>query len=660
MFASLNTKHKMLMGTGTQLLLTALLAIAALWGYVSIIETGRWVEHTREVLNKGDDIVLSAVNMETGYRGYLLAGKEEFLEPYDAGRKKLYEGIADLKKTVSDNPEQVERLHQVEQTMQQWQKLVAEPAIALRRSIGDAKSMNDIAALVKSGGSRVYFDQFQNQINTFVDRERKLLGERMITMEAARKNTLADTTGFGDALKWVIHTHEVIESAQAIDTLATDIITNERGYLLTGEESFLDRYKESVNDYFRAVANLQKKVSDNPVQVEQLEKVAQTLRGWLAKVAEPLIDLRQAITGSKTMDDMSDMVGEKKGKVYFDAMRDQMAEFLSVEERLMAVRQADAESTSDMVKSLVVASAIIAVAIGFVLAWVFARTADALRQVANNNVEISNRVSTTLSELTQAITSQSSGAEQQSTSVNETTATIDEIKATSQQTLEKARDLSDAAEKISDQGRQGVEAIRETIAAMNEIRDKVEAIAETNLSLSDQTKKIGEITAVVNAMSQESKMLALNASIEAAKAGEAGKGFAVVAGEVRKLAEQSEESTVQVQKILEEIQHATDRAVMATEEGTKQVDAGVRLVRQTGETVESLSDVIQRTADAGQQIVAAVRQEAVGIEQISTAMTEINGVTAQFVTSTSQSRQATETLGQVVAELSSSVTAMRI
>src|SRR6476469_7503410 len=137
---------------------------------------------------------------------------------------------------------------------------------------------------------------------------------------------------------------------------------------------------------------------------------------------------------------------------------------------------------------------------------------------------------------------------------------------------------------------------------MKSVRDKVQIIAQTILDLSKQTQQIGEITSVVNNLAQQSKMLALNASIEAAKAGEAGKGFAVVATEVKNLAEQSEHSTAQVQKILEDIRHATEKAVMVTEEGTKGVDYGTQLIEQTGDIIRNLNDVISETTIASEQI----------------------------------------------------------
>ncbi len=146
-------------------------------------------------------------------------------------------------------------------------------------------------------------------------------------------------------------------------------------------------------------------------------------------------------------------------------------------------------------------------------------------------------------------------------------------------------------------------------------------------------------------------MLALNASIEAIKAGEMGKGFSVVATEVKNLAERSEQSTVQVQKILENIRHTAEKAVMVTEEGIKGVDLGTTLVEQTGEIVKGLTNVIDETSVATQQIEAAIRQESVGIEQITLGMNEINQVTASFVASTRQTTDAVEHLFTIAKEI---------
>ncbi len=280
---------------------------------------------------------------------------------------------------------------------------------------------------------------------------------------------------------------------------------------------------------------------------------------------------------------------------------------------------------------------------------------ESLAQVAGDIRQASNEMVTTLAEVTSATSAQAAAASQQASAVNETTTTLEEIRATSTQTQEKAGQLGQAADRTRREGQQGQEAVQEAGSGMQRIRERVEDIAKTILALSEQTQQIGEITEVVTGLAQQSKMLALNASIEAAKAGEAGKGFAVVAAEVKELAEQSQQSTSQVQQILQDIRHATDKAVMATEEGTKEVESGLSLVQRTGEVMQALNGVIKDSAMASQQIVAAVRQEAAGIDQVGNAMEQINSATQQLVTATRQTEQANADLGRVAQRLSDGV-----
>ncbi len=283
-----------------------------------------------------------------------------------------------------------------------------------------------------------------------------------------------------------------------------------------------------------------------------------------------------------------------------------------------------------------------------------------LANIAGQIHNAGNAIASTLAEVRGATSAQSSSAAQQAAAVNETTTTLEEIRATSSQTLEKAQALGQSAERSRQESEQGIQAVSQAITGMNDIRERVRGIAETILALSEQTQQIGEITDVVANLAQQSKMLALNASIEAAKAGEAGKGFAVVASEVKDLAEQSQQSTTQVHKILQEIRHATDRAVMATEEGSKGVDAGNQRVERTREVMDKLSEVIRDTALASQQIVAVVRQEAVGIDQVANAMDDINQATNQFVAATRQTEQATVDLSSLAEQLRESVSLYRL
>lgn len=276
---------------------------------------------------------------------------------------------------------------------------------------------------------------------------------------------------------------------------------------------------------------------------------------------------------------------------------------------------------------------------------------ESLSTMTKQITEACHNMVSALEEVRNGVDVQATGASEQASSINQITASLEEIEKSSNQTMDKAKALGESASRTREKGQLGLEAVEQSIIGMKIVREKVQTIAQTILELSNQTQQVGEITALVNTLSQQSKMLALNASIEAAKAGDAGKGFAVVAAEVKTLAEQSEQSTAQVQKILEEIRRATEKAVMVTEEGTKGVDHGTDLVEQTGEIVRSLSDVIHETTIASQQIEAAIRQEGVGIEQITSGMNEINQVTGSFVDNVKQTTEAIGNLSMIAKNL---------
>jgi methyl-accepting chemotaxis protein len=277
--------------------------------------------------------------------------------------------------------------------------------------------------------------------------------------------------------------------------------------------------------------------------------------------------------------------------------------------------------------------------------------ADQIARATRQANTIAVDMASSLNQVQQAITSQNVGATEQASAVSETSSSLEEMRATSNQTLDTARMLGENSQRTSEEGDQGLQTIQRVADGMNDIREAMNGIAQTILSLSDQTQQIGDITNAVSNIAQQSKMLALNASIEAAKAGEAGRGFAVVASEVKDLAEQSHQSTSQVQRILQDIRHATDKAVLATETGTKGVTSGLDLVDGARAVMSALVNAIEDTSASSQQMVAAIQQEAQGIQQAARAVSEISSVTSQFASSTKETDTTAKALTELAGEL---------
>jgi methyl-accepting chemotaxis protein len=240
-----------------------------------------------------------------------------------------------------------------------------------------------------------------------------------------------------------------------------------------------------------------------------------------------------------------------------------------------------------------------------------------------------------------------SSAAETSSAVNETTVTVEEVKQTTQLAAQKARYVADTAQKSQQVSQHGRKAVDDAVQGIGRIREQMETVAESIVSLSEQSQAIGEIIATVNDLAEQSNLLAVNAAIEAAKAGEHGKGFAVVAQEVRSLAEQSKQATGQVRTILNDIQKATNSAVMAAEQGSKAVESGEKQAGEAGEAIRVLADSIAESANASTQIAASSQQQIVGMDQVAMAMENIKEASMMSVTSTRQAEQSAQNLNEL-------------
>ena len=167
-------------------------------------------------------------------RGYLLAGKEEFLEPYNAGQEHFFEAIASLQKTVDDNPPQVELLGDIRDVINEWITNITTPQIELRRAIGNGKAMQDISQLVAEERGKKYFDEIRRMLALVQEREHALMKIRKSQLNAS-----TEINEFRDALAWVNHTHEVIADTKDLLATAIDMETGMRGYLLQGKSNSL-------------------------------------------------------------------------------------------------------------------------------------------------------------------------------------------------------------------------------------------------------------------------------------------------------------------------------------------------------------------------------------------------------------------------------------
>jgi methyl-accepting chemotaxis protein len=261
---------------------------------------------------------------------------------------------------------------------------------------------------------------------------------------------------------------------------------------------------------------------------------------------------------------------------------------------------------------------------------------EAARQISGSSAQIA------------ALTSQlAASSTETAAAVSETSTTLEEIKITAQQVNQKSAFVSDSARSTAQMTQHGQKSVGDTLQGMHKIRQQMDFIAESIVRLSEQSMAIGEIITSVSDLAGQSNLLAVNASIEAAKAGEHGKGFAVVAQEVRSLAEQSKESTEQIRRILNDIQKAISGAVMATEQGGKTVEIGVQQSAETETAIQTIGQGATGTVQAAAQILASTNEQVAGLNQVAIAMDNIRGASDQIVISMRQAEEATASLNQM-------------
>jgi len=282
-----------------------------------------------------------------------------------------------------------------------------------------------------------------------------------------------------------------------------------------------------------------------------------------------------------------------------------------------------------------------------ILLRTFQKMVKNLRSLTIQIKEGANALASAASEISASVTQIAAGATQTATAANQTSATVEEVRQTAQDSNRKAKHVSESSQKAVQISQAGEKAVTETINGMHRIQSQMESIAESIMKLSEHGQAIGGIIATVEDVAEQSNLLAVNASIEAAKAGEQGKGFAVVAQEVKNLAEQSRQSTSRVRNILDDIQKATGGSVMTTEQGSKAVEAGVKQSMEAGESIQRLANSVAEAAQATTQIAVSSQEQLVGMDQMVSAMESIKQASTQNVAATKQVETAARDLGEL-------------
>lgn len=488
-----------------------------------------------------------------------------------------------------------------------------------------------------------------------------------------------------DAVNWRKHTFEVQHAIEGIFSLLQDMETGQRGFVITGENRYLEPYNNAENKIDTYIKNLQQLTADNPAQLQLIA----TLK---VRLAEKMSELNETITlrKEKGFESARQIILTDKGKKIMGEIRTLVGEMETEENTLLQKRSSQADANTLRTKNIIMWGMLFAVVLlalaGFmisrniakplnvlsamasraaagdlliiippeersdevgVLTQAFRRMIENLRSMLAGITEGINLLSSSASEILAATAQIASGTAENASAISETTSTVEEVRQAAQLSSLKGKNVADSAQHLEKVSKSGQKAVEETKVEMGLIREQMESIAQTIVRLSEQSQSIGGIIASVTDIADQSNLLAVNAAIEAARAGEQGKAFAVVAQEIKSLAEQSKQATTQVRTILTDVQKATSAAVMATEQGSKAVEAGVKQSAQAGEAIRVLAESSTVAVQASTQIVASSQQQVVGMNQIGTAMENVNQAGAETAASMKQAEIAAKNLHEL-------------
>ena len=264
----------------------------------------------------------------------------------------------------------------------------------------------------------------------------------------------------------------------------------------------------------------------------------------------------------------------------------------------------------------------------------------------------------TTEQISSSIQQLATGAGNQVEFVKESVTTIKQLSDSAKQIANNSLSVTATVETTAQTVEQGNSAIHNTVEKMNSIHSRVDVLSSSIKVLNDSSKQINQIVEVITSISDQTNLLALNASIEAARAGEHGKGFAVVAAEVRNLAEQSKQSSQGIAHLVKTIQEEMNAVVKETEMATVEVEEGIDVVRCAGESFNEIKDSIQNVNKQIKRVSLEVEEMSAGTNQVFSALQDISQVSEESAASTQSISAAAQQQLASIEEVAASANAL--
>jgi methyl-accepting chemotaxis protein len=505
--------------------------------------------------------------------------------------------------------------------------------------------------------------------------------------------------GLVNASNWNTHTYQVLETTSAISSGLKDAETGQRGFVITGQDGYLEPYLKGRSDVNAALEQFRSLTSDNPQQQLRAQAIRELVEGKFQEMQQT-IDLRRGADGFNAA---QAVVLSNKGKAAMDNIREKLTEAEANERSLLVEREATLKSASGKAAVTIIAG-LAAIGISLLVAFFVVNTAvrtvvglvERVKDIAQGEGDLTKRipivkqdelgelsdwfnvfveklhgvisqVAVTTRSLTNAATELSvrttqinGNASTQSSKTNQIAAAAQEMTATIGEISHNSETAAGASRRSAQLAAEGGRVMATSTAIMEKISETTSTVSAKMASLTKRSDEIERVVTVIRDISEQTNLLALNAAIESARAGEHGRGFAVVANEVRSLAERTKEATKEIAVTVATIQEETRETFRLMESGSEEVSNGIA---ETGKARTSLDTIIESANSIEhmiQMIATAATEQTAASAEISQSATQISVLSTENSHATDETSEACRSLSHLASELNGIVAQFRL
>ena len=675
-FSNLNVARKISSGFTLIFILMVIVCIIVYFSITAITQASRWVNHTYEVIRTAESVSAAMIDMETGQRGFMIKGKEIYLEPFNSGKNNVSHLIATGRDLTSDNPSQIARWDEVKALQEKWITEVADPEIAARRIVTQGHTANK------------YFTEVSSRTvgKNIFDNIRELLAALNTTLQNENNN----------------------QGSQLITRLTLDLVnmeTGQRGYLLTGKDESLEPFVQGQASFRVHISQLKQLISRSSISQSDLQALENRVGDWITQAAQLEIDARRAMNEyPMTIEDIAIMMEQGNGKMYMDLIRGKLKDIVAAEEVLIVVRGEEQVVASQLAKTASIIGTLIALIVGIVITRLIVigivnpivQTNLILKDIANgqgdltkrlavnstdeigqlsghfNNfmnklqsvitdvVHSANQLSVSAEQMSQVSAESNQGISQQNNETIQVATAITEMSSTIEEVARNTENATNAAINADHEAQSGSRFVDETMDSIKALAAEIDSSSEVLDTLKSHSEGIGTVLDVIKSIADQTNLLALNAAIEAARAGEQGRGFAVVADEVRTLAKRTQDSTSEIERIISDLQSGADQAVSVMQSSKAKSNTTVEKGQQTSEVLLSVITAINTVLDMNTQIGTAAQEQSAVTQEVSGNITNIQTISEKTALGADLANRASQEVANLSSELQRLVSQFKV